>query len=38
MNERFSKELQSQLDELKRDKVYKTLNYLDSPQAAHVTM
>ena len=38
MNENFSKELEGQLDELKRDKVYKTLNYLDSPQAAHVTM
>ena len=38
MNERFSKELQAQLDELKRDKVYKTLNYLDSPQGAHVKM
>jgi glycine C-acetyltransferase len=38
MNERFSRELQSQLDELRRDKVYKTLNYLDSPQAAHVKM
>jgi glycine C-acetyltransferase len=38
MNDKFSHELQSQLDELKRDKVYKTLNYLDSPQAAHVTM
>jgi glycine C-acetyltransferase len=38
MNEKFSKELQGQLDELKREKVYKTLNYLDSPQAAHVKM
>src|SRR6195952_1656926 len=38
MNEKFSRELQSQLDELKRDKVYKTLNYLDSPQAARVQM
>ena len=38
MNQNFSRELQTQLDELKRDKVYKTLNYLDSPQAAHVTM
>ncbi|MDQ2932690.1 MAG: aminotransferase class I/II-fold pyridoxal phosphate-dependent enzyme, partial [Gemmatimonadota bacterium] len=38
MNENFSKELQGQLDELKRDKVYKTLNFLDSPQTAHVTM
>ena len=38
MNDKFSRELQSQLDELKRDKVYKTLNFLDSPQAAHVKM
>ena len=38
MNDKFSNELQGQLDELKRDKVYKTLNYLDSPQAAHVKM
>jgi len=38
MNQRFSKELQAQLDELKRDKVYKTLNYLESPQGAHVKM
>ncbi|HMA01594.1 MAG: glycine C-acetyltransferase [Gemmatimonas sp.] len=38
MNERFSNELQAQLDELKREKVYKTLNYLDSPQDAHVKM
>ncbi|HLB08494.1 MAG TPA: aminotransferase class I/II-fold pyridoxal phosphate-dependent enzyme, partial [Gemmatimonadaceae bacterium] len=38
MNDKFPRELQSQLDELKRDKVYKTLNYLDSPQAAHVRM
>src|SRR6195952_3714182 len=38
MNENFSRELQSQLDELKRDKVYKRLNYLDSPQSAHVQM
>ena len=38
MNDKFSKELQGQIDELKRDKVYKTLNYLDSPQAAHVKM
>jgi len=38
MNQRFSNELQAQLDELKREKVYKTLNYLDSPQDAHVKM
>ncbi|MEP7087055.1 MAG: aminotransferase class I/II-fold pyridoxal phosphate-dependent enzyme, partial [Gemmatimonadota bacterium] len=38
MNDKFSAGLQAQLDELKRDKVYKTLNYLDSPQATHVTM
>jgi glycine C-acetyltransferase len=38
MNQKFSQALQEQLDALKRDRVYKTLNYLDSPQAAHVRM
>ena len=38
MNQKFSAALQEQLDALKRDRVYKTLNYLDSPQAARVTM
>jgi glycine C-acetyltransferase len=38
MNEKFSAALQGQLDALKRDRVYKTLNYLDSPQAARVAM
>src|ERR1700681_4970817 len=28
----------SQIEQLKRDKVYKRLNYLDSPQAARVRM
>ena len=31
-------ELQAELDRLKRDRVYKTLNHLDSPQAARVRM
>jgi glycine C-acetyltransferase len=38
MNKKFSAALQEQLDALKRDRVYKSLNYLDSPQAARVTM
>jgi glycine C-acetyltransferase len=38
MNQKFSAALEEQLDALKRDRVYKTLNYLDSPQAARVTM
>ena len=38
MNQKFSASLQEQLDALKRDRVYKTLNYLDSPQGARVTM
>jgi glycine C-acetyltransferase len=31
-------ELQAELDQLKRDRVYKQLNHLDSPQAARVQM
>jgi glycine C-acetyltransferase len=31
-------DLNAQIDQLKRDKVYKRLNYLDSPQSAHVHM
>jgi glycine C-acetyltransferase len=38
MNQKFSAALQQQLDALKHDRVYKTLNHLDSPQAARVTM
>jgi len=34
----FSADLASQIDQLKRDRVYKRLNYLDSPQAARVQM
>lgn len=38
LNERFDAELQSALDQLKADKVYKRLNHLASPQAARVQM
>ena len=35
---RLAGELQAELDQLKADRVYKTLNHLDSPQAARVQM
>ena len=38
MNTRFEQELQSTIQQLKDDRVYKRLNYLDSPQAARVLM
>ncbi|ODT00722.1 MAG: glycine C-acetyltransferase [Gemmatimonadetes bacterium SCN 70-22] len=38
MNASFTADLQARLDKLKADKVYKTLNYLDSPQSAWVEM
>ena len=38
INQSFTKELRGTLEQLKADKVYKRLNYLDSPQAARVTM
>jgi glycine C-acetyltransferase len=38
INSAFTQDLQSKLDQLKADRVYKTLNYLDSPQDAHVKM
>ena len=38
INKNFTTELRSTLEQLKADKVYKRLNYLDSPQAARVTM
>ena len=38
INNNFSAELTSALDQLKADKVYKRLNYLDSPQSARVRM
>lgn len=38
VNARFVGELNATLDQLKADRVYKTLNYLESPQAARVRM
>jgi len=38
LNKSFVEGLEKTIDQLKADKVYKTLNYLDSPQSAHVQM
>jgi glycine C-acetyltransferase len=38
LNAGFTKDLVSKIDQLKADKVYKRLNYLDSPQSAWVEM
>jgi len=38
INPSFTASLESILDQLKADKVYKTLNYLDSPQSSRVQM
>src|SRR5690348_2539664 len=38
LNSEFTKGLRSTIDQLKADKVYKRLNYIDSPQSAHVEM
>ena len=38
INKKFDGELKSGIDQLKKDRVYKRLNYLDSPQSARVTM
>ncbi len=38
LNTRFTEDLQGRLDQLKADKVYKRLNYLESPQSAWVEM
>jgi glycine C-acetyltransferase len=38
VNRGFVEELENQIEQLKADKVYKRLNYLDSPQSARVTM
>ena len=38
LNAAFTAGLQAKLDELKEQRVYKQLNYLDSPQAARVQM
>lgn len=38
LNRNFATELESSIQQLKDDNVYKRLNYLDSPQSAHVKM
>ena len=38
LNQSFKSELEAQIADLKEKKVYKRLNYLSSPQAAHVKM
>src|SRR2546421_4401035 len=38
LNSQFKKELRATLEQLKADKVYKRLNFIDSPQSARVTM
>ena len=38
LNQNFTKQLHDRLEQLKADKVYKRLNYLDSPQSARVIM
>jgi glycine C-acetyltransferase len=38
INTQFTKELRATIEQLKADKVYKRLNYIDSPQSARVKM
>ncbi len=38
LNQAFTKSLEATIEQLKADKVYKRLNYLDSPQSARVQM
>jgi len=38
LNKKFDDELTAGIDQLKKDRVYKRLNYLDSPQSARVQM
>jgi glycine C-acetyltransferase len=38
LNQNFQKELRATLEQLKADRVYKRLNYLESPQSARVRM
>ncbi|HVD59686.1 MAG TPA: glycine C-acetyltransferase [Gemmatimonadaceae bacterium] len=38
LNRKFDDELKAGIDQLKKDRVYKRLNYLDSPQSARVQM
>jgi len=38
LNKKFDDELKAGIEQLKKDRVYKRLNYLDSPQSARVQM
>ncbi|MFN2603187.1 MAG: glycine C-acetyltransferase [Gemmatimonadaceae bacterium] len=38
LNKKFNEELKAGIEQLKKDRVYKRLNYLDSSQSAHVQM
>ena len=38
LNTEFTKSLEDTIEQLKRDRVYKRLNYLDSPQSSRVKM
>jgi glycine C-acetyltransferase len=38
LNQKFDSELKASIEQLKTDKVYKRLNYLDSPQSSRVKM
>ena len=38
LNQAFRDDLKAKINDLKANKVYKRLNYLDSPQSAHVQM
>jgi len=38
LNSAFTRSIEQTIEQLKRDKVYKRLNYLTSPQSAHVQM
>ena len=38
LNQNFVSDLESRISKLKDERVYKTLNYLDSPQSARVQM
>ncbi|MEO7368236.1 MAG: hypothetical protein ABIZ36_09785, partial [Gemmatimonadaceae bacterium] len=38
LSRKFDDELKASISQLKSDKIYKRLNYLDSPQSARVTM
>jgi glycine C-acetyltransferase len=38
LNRKFDDELKANIEQLKRDQIYKRLNYIDSPQSARVQM